>query len=99
MPDPGYQWRDGHPQRRAAWAAQLHQRGQIPCGCTGQCHIHTGPCPTIIHDGDAWHLGHGIGLAHGGTGEDSTPWCPTCNLRAAAWDTNHPTNATRNWWQ
>lgn len=98
MADPGYTWADGHPQRRAAWAKQLRDQGPVTCGCTGDCHEHSGRCPTVIHDGDDWHLGHGTALKHGGDGRDSTPWCKQCNLRAAAWMTNHPTGASRNWW-
>lgn len=98
MADPGYTWADGHPQRRAAWVKHLKNVGPIQCGCTGDCHTHTGQCQVVIRDGDQFHLGHGLALKHGGTGEDSTPWCPGCNLKAAAWMTNHPINASRNWW-
>lgn len=98
MADPGYRWRDGHPQRRAAWLRHLATRGPVQCGCPGDCHHHTGQCTVVIHEGDAFHLGHGIALVHGGDGTDSTPWCIPCNLRAAAWLTNHPTHASRDWW-
>ena len=98
MADPGYTWADGHPQRRAAWANHLREHGPVQCGCVGECHEHHGQCTVVIHDGDDWHLGHGIAIKHGGTGEDSKPWCPACNLKAAAWMTNHPINASRNWW-
>lgn len=100
MADPGYRWSDGHPQRRAAWADHLRTVGPVRCGCTGQCLTHTGEqCPVLITDGDDWHLGHGLSLAEGGDGADSTPWCPLCNLRGAAAITNgKTTEPTRYDW-
>lgn len=96
MADPGYRWRDGHPQRKAAWRVVLAS-GPVLCG---------GGCGQMVHadaalnwDGKAWHLGHATALKHGGDGHDSTPWHATCNLRDAAHLTNHPTPpASRDWW-
>lgn len=97
--DPGYRWRDGHPQRRAAWAKRLRDEGPVQCGCVGQCHHHTGPCEAWLHDGDTWVLGHnGAGVTAGDDGHDSSPWCVPCNGRDAAHKTNNPANASRDWW-
>lgn len=98
MADPGYTWRDGHPQRRAAWAAILAHH-PIVCGAPG--------CGRLVHadpaanwDGKPWHLGHATALAYGGDGTDSTPWHATCNLRDAAHITNsrHAPPVTRREW-
>lgn len=102
MADPGYRWSDGHPQRRAAFVARMARGETFQCGCDGAatyCLGHHGPtCPVILADGGTFHLGHRVALKHDGDGADSTPWCPGCNLRGAAWLTNHPNNASRNWW-
>ena len=89
MADAGYRWADGHPQRRAAWVAHLHDVGPVRCGCVGQCLEHESQCPVIIKAGDAFHLGHNEGgVRLGDTGASSTPWCPRCNLVDAANTTN-----------
>jgi len=98
MADPGYRHADGHPQRRKMWADTLHSAGSIQCGCKGACQEHTGQCPVIINDGDAWDLGHGVSLHEGGTGEDSVPECVRCNRVAGQLLGQASFRFSRNWW-
>ena len=86
MPDPGYRWSDGHPQRKAAWRRYLQSQGPVPCGCGCGEPVHDDTA--LNADGKPWHLGHGVALRDGGDGADSTPWLATCNLREAAAMTN-----------
>lgn len=96
MADP--QYRGPHLTRRKQWQAHIDHTGAVPCGCTGQCRRHHGPCPTLIHPGDPWHLGHTTPHIHGGTSTDATPWCPTCNTTDGAHLTNtRRTGHSQNW--
>lgn len=110
MADPGYTWRDGHPQRKQAWRVRL-QSGPVICGYQGCLTCGTQPCGQWVYaqpehnwDGNTWHLGHTRALKHGGNGADSAPWHQTCNLRDAACLTNHGSKdapeivASRDWW-
>lgn len=96
MADAGYRWRDGHPQRKKAWAARL-AAGPVVCG-SPDCDRLVYADAALNYDGRTWHLGHGRALKHGGDGSDSTPWHATCNLRDAAALTNHPVRVSRDWW-
>lgn len=105
MADPGYTWRDGHPQRKHAWRVRLAS-GPVPCSYPGCAQCGYPPCDLPVHgdaasnwDGKTWHLGHRLALKHGGDGADSTPWHQTCNLRESACMTNHGVTASRDWWE
>ena len=87
MADPGYTWRDGHPQRRAAYLAQLKRDGYLVCWrCGGR-----------ITDPAEMHVGHDDydrSITRG-------PEDRLCNLRAAADKTNGKRNepkVTRRDW-
>lgn len=94
------QYGAAHQARRKAWALELARLGSRPCACTGQCHNHHGPCPTILHPQDPWDLGHGTAHHHGGTGTDSQPQCTNCNRTEGAHIRNHTTTtpASDDWW-
>ena len=85
--DPGYTWRDGHPQRRAAYLAQLKRDGYLVCWrCGGRI-----TDPAEMHVG---HDDHDRSITRG-------PEDRLCNLRAAADKTNGKRNepkVTRRDW-
>lgn len=74
MADPGYRWRDGHPQRRAALVAQLKRDGVLTCWRCG------GP----IYEAADMHVGHDDHDRSITRGAEHR----LCNLRAAADKTN-----------
>ena len=87
MSGSGYTWRDGHPQRRAAYLTQLARDGYLVCWrCGGR-----------ITTGDDMHVGHDDhdrSITRG-------PEHRLCNLRAAADKTNGKRNepkVTRRVW-
>ncbi len=95
MADPGYRWRDGHPQRRREWAATL-AASPVTCGAP-TCGRLVYADPALNWDGRTWHLGHGVAVSNGGDGSDARPWHATCNMRQGADDYRAP--ASRDWWQ
>lgn len=94
MANPGYNWSDGHPQRRAAYVKQLQQDGYLTCWRCAEAGIADGS--QLILTAEDMHVGH--------DDHDRTvtrgPEHRLCNLRAAADKTNGKLGIphSRNWW-
>ena len=94
MADPGYRWKDGHPQRRAALVAQLARDGYLVCWRCESKGVTDGS--QYIYAAEDMHVGHDDhdrSITRG-------PEHKGCNLRAAAAKTNGTLGVvhSRNWW-
>lgn len=93
MADPAYGYQ--HQQRRAAWNRELERTGPIACRRCGHP-VHCDRDAHLNRDARKFDLGHGVGVKHGGKGDDSQPECASCNRAAGAAVTNAP-RASREW--